>query len=152
MEHICQLELQGGNWGSITRCLLWGFLSWEYWPFQFILTPWFSQVMPCLADIVALFQKFFTCHIVSHKVHPTRKVKYVIVCFNLCLLCKNPDSDTKWESSGLEITPLQPMHRWSLTYKGKMIAKRTGMSHNVDISVRSRFIQVKVRYQLFYIC
>ena len=84
---------------------------------------------------------------------PSKKSDICItVCFNLCLLCKNPDSDTKWESSGLEITPLQPMHRWSLTYKGKMIAKRTGMSHNVDISVRSRFIQVKLRYQLFYIC
>ena len=66
---------------------------------------------------------------------PNRKCKYDNQADYI-----DPDSDTKWESSGLEITPLQPMHRWSLTYKGKMIAKRTGMSHNVDISVRSRFI------------
>ena len=54
-------------------------------------------------------------------------------------------TDKTWESEGLEISMVEPMKKWTVTYDGPMINRDTGEKHNVVIKV-NHVVLIRIKY------
>ena len=51
-------------------------------------------------------------------------------------------TDKTWESEGLEISMVEPMKKWTITYDWPMMKRDTGEKHNVVIKVNPYYIHI----------